>query len=176
MNWLPLALVLIAGPAAAAVVEATPNGFEVQATTHVAATPEAVYAALIRPSGWWSSDHTYSGDAANLSLEAKAGGCWCERLQGGGGVQHLVVVYAVPGSALRVRGALGPLQGLGVEGALTWTIKPAAGGGSDVTQTYVVGGFAPGGLAALAAPVDTVLGEQLARLKSSIETGEPAPG
>jgi hypothetical protein len=37
-----------------------------------------------------------------------------------------------------------------------------------------VGGYLRGGLGTIAAPVDSVLGQQLGRLKSYVETGEPA--
>ena len=72
----------------------------------------------------------FSKSAANLTLDAKAGGCWCETLPDGGSVEHLVVVFADPGKTLVMRGALGPLQGLGVEGALSIVLKPA-GDGTD---------------------------------------------
>ncbi len=78
--------------AAAEVISVAGNGFEVRETAHVAASPDKVYAVLLLPAQWWSSDHTFSGDAANLSLDARAGGCWCETLAGGGSVQHLQVV------------------------------------------------------------------------------------
>ena len=175
MRWLPLVLVLASGPAAAAIVDAQPGGFQVRSEAVIAATPDKVYAALVQPGLWWSSEHTYSHDARNLTLDAKAGGCWCETLPSGGSAQHMRVVYADPGKALRVAGGLGPLQGLGVQGVLTWSLKPRPEGGVTVTQSYVVGGYAPGGLAALAAPVDQVLGGQLARLKAYVETGRPAP-
>ena len=89
------------------------NGFTLKIDAHIAAPPDKVYAALIEPARWWSSDHTFSGDAKNLHLEAKAGGCWCETLPRGGSVLHLLVVYIDPGKAIRLRGALGPFQGLG---------------------------------------------------------------
>ncbi len=84
------------------------------------------------------------------------------------------MVRAVPGETLVLRGALGPLQTLGVEGAMEWSIKPSAGG-SDVVLTFTVGGYAPGGLDKLAAPVDAVLGEQLARFKTFVETSQTPP-
>jgi hypothetical protein len=64
------------------------------------------------------------------------------------------------------------LQGQGVDGALTWAIKPADGGVS-FTQSYNVGGYMPDGLDKVAPHVDQVLHEQLTRLKSFIETGSP---
>ena len=168
-----LALVLAcAGGARADVVSSTANGFEVRETTHIAARPDALYAAIIAPSRWWDSAHTFSRSAANLTLDPRAGGCWCETLADGGTVQHLIVVLAMPGKMLRLRGALGPLQGLGVDGALTWKISSAKDG-SDLELTYAVGGFAKDGLDKLAGPVDGVLGEQVQRLKQFIETGSP---
>lgn len=154
------------------------NGFEVREEADVAASPAHVYRALILPSRWWDPAHSYSGKAANLTLEPRAGGCWCERLTDGGSVQHLVVVNATSGKLLRLRGALGPLQGMGVDGALSIKIEssPAAGNpaaGSHVTLTYAVGGYASQGFEQIAKTVDEVLSRQLTRLKRLIETGRP---
>lgn len=168
-----LALVLAcAGETRAEVVSSASNGFEVRETAHIAAKPNAAYAAIIAPSRWWDSAHTYSKSAANLTLDARAGGCWCESLADGGTVQHLIVVLAMPAKTLRLRGALGPLQGLGVDGAMTWKISPSQTG-SDLELTYTVGGYTKDGLDKLAAPVDGVLGDQVQRLKQFIETGSP---
>jgi uncharacterized protein YndB with AHSA1/START domain len=114
---------LVAAPAAAAVVDSQPNGFAIHQVVQIAAPPEKVFAALIRPELWWSSGHTFSGNAANLSLDARAGGCWCERLANGGSVQHGIVVYVAPNEMLRTRGPFGPFQNQGVDGALTWSLR-----------------------------------------------------
>jgi uncharacterized protein YndB with AHSA1/START domain len=159
-------------PAVATVVDVASNGFTVQVTTHIVAPTDKVYASLITPAHWWSSDHTFSGHAANLSLDAKAGGCWCEKLPNGGSVVHLTVFYADPGKVLRLRGALGPFQGYGVEGAMTWTLK-AVGDGTDLSLTYVLGGYSKDGFEQLSKGADGVLTDQVARLKRSIETGSP---
>ncbi|MGD0191073.1 MAG: SRPBCC domain-containing protein [Rhizomicrobium sp.] len=166
------ALALAGAGASAAVDHVGEAGFAISETAHVAAPPERVYATLITPSRWWSPAHTFSHDAANLALDAKAGGCWCETLPGGGSVLHMSVVYASPGKLLRLRGALGPFQGMGADGALTVSLKPN-GGGTDVAMIYALGGYAPDGFGDLAKAVDFVLGEQLDRLKRSIETGSP---
>jgi len=150
-------------PAAAAVDGVGDSGFSVTETAHVTASPDQVYAALIVPSKWWDSAHTFSQNAANLTLDAKAGGCWCETLPGGGSVMHMTVAYVAPGKALRLRGALGPFQGMGVDGAMTVMLK-LAGDGTDITMTYAMGGYAKGGFIDLAKAADGVLGEQLARL------------
>jgi hypothetical protein len=158
----------ISGPAAAEVLSAGQNGFEVRETVRVAAAPDKAYASLLQPSRWWNSEHTYSGSAANLVLDARAGGCWCETLPDGGSVEHLHVVYVAPGKALRLRGALGPLQGLGADGALTWTVKGSAGG-TEISVSYAVGGYAKDGFEAVSKGVDHVLGEQLERLRKLID-------
>ncbi|MBV9331822.1 MAG: ATPase [Alphaproteobacteria bacterium] len=154
--------------AKAEIVASGPGGFSVHHSVHVFAGPVAAYRVLVSPRLWWSSDHTYSHDASNLSLDPRAGGCWCEALPNGGSVQHMTVALAMPGKLLRLKGALGPLQGLGVEAAMTVTLTPT-GSGSDVGLDYVVGGYSTDGLEKLARPVDHVLGEQLARLKQAIE-------
>src|SRR5208282_3130478 len=162
----------VTGPAAAQVKSTTPNGFEVISIVTIAAPADRVYSALGEVGHWWDPSHTFSHDAANLSIELRAGGCFCERLKGGGSVQHLQVVYAEPGEGLRLRGALGPLQMEGVDGTLAWTLKPAEGG-TSVTQSYVVGGYIRGGMEQWAPRVDQVLDEQLQRLKGFIEGTSP---
>lgn len=166
---LAAALLLLATPAHAEVKSATDAGFEVSRTLTINATPAQVYRALGAPSRWWSKAHTYSGDARNLSMLLRAGGCFCEKIPAGGGtVEHARVVYAQPGKLLRVQGSFGPLQSEGVTGTLTWALK-AVPGGTEVTQNYVVGGYIRSGARGFAAPVDQVLGEQLSGLKAYLE-------
>jgi uncharacterized protein YndB with AHSA1/START domain len=155
-------------PGAAEVLSSGPNGFDIRESVHVSAAPQKAFSALLQPARWWSSDHTYSGNAANLTLEARAGGCWCETLPDGGSVEHMRVVYIAPGSTLRLRGALGPFQGLGVEGAMTWSVKGSANT-TEISVTYTVGGYSKDGFEGAAKGVDQVLGEQLRLLKKLIE-------
>jgi uncharacterized protein YndB with AHSA1/START domain len=163
-----------AGRAAAEVISAAANGFEVRETAHIAAPPDKVYAALLLPARWWSSQHTFSGDAANLVLEPRAGGCWCETLPNGGSVEHLHVVYVAPGKALRLRGALGPFQAMAVEGAMTWSLAAAADG-TDITMAYTIVGYGKDGFGELAKAADRVLGEASQSLKKLVEGAPPAP-
>jgi len=165
-----LAMALAAGAAQAAVTDKSAAGFEVTEKATIAAPPGKVWDLLMRPYKWWSSQHTWSGEAKNLSFDGS--GCFCEQLPRGA-VRHMTIVYADGKSQLRLEGALGPLQFTGATGHLGVTLKPA-GAGTDVVLTYDVGGYAKGGLAeTFAAPVDQVLGEQLARLKKAAETGKP---
>ena len=159
--------------AEAEVLNVAANGFEVRETAHTAAASDKVYAALLMPAHWWNSDHTFSGNAANLVLDARAGGCWCETLPGGGSVEHLRVVYVSPGKALRMRGALGPFQGLAVDGVMTWSVKSVADG-TDISLTYVIGGYAKDGFEQLSKAADQVLAEQIERLKALVDGGSAA--
>ena len=167
---------ILAAPAYGEVLESTAAGFLVRNTVAINAPPAKVYAALTEGvGGWWDPAHTFSNDAHNLSVEAKPGGCFCERLPDGGGVQHMRVVYASPGKLLRLTGAIGPLQEAALTGTMTWNLAQA-GGGTTVELTYAVGGFRAGGFRDIPTVVDRVLHEQLARLKALVETGRPDGG
>jgi hypothetical protein len=157
----------------AEVADQAANGFTVKVAAVIFARPEVVYDRLSHNVGaWWSSAHTYSNDSHNLSLEDKVMGCFCEKLPGGGGVRHAQVIMIMPNKLLVLSGALGPLQKFGTTGTLTFALLPLHND-TRVEVTYVVGGYASGGLDTWAAPVDKVLTEQLSRLKSYVETGAP---
>ncbi len=163
-----LGAILCAAPAAAVVADSAAAGFTVTIEQPVTADPGRAYEALTAGvAAWWSSDHTWSGDAANLSLDARAGGLFREALPDGGSVEHMRVVYAAPGRQLRMVGGLGPLQGMAVRGSLTVTLEPA-GAGTLLTLTYAVSGYAPEGLQGIAPAVDRVLAEQMARLAAHL--------
>lgn len=159
------------GAASAAVADSTAGGFLVHHEALFHAPAADVYAALVKIGSWWDGNHTWSGQAQNLSLDPRAGGCFCEKLPNGS-VQHMTVVYADPGKQLRLAGGLGPLQGLAASGAMTFALK-GGDDGTRVTLDYMVGGYMPGGIGTLAHPVDGVIGVQLARAKRFVETGKP---
>jgi uncharacterized protein YndB with AHSA1/START domain len=173
---LAILLAILAAPVRGEVVEATVAGFLVRNTAAINAPSAKVYTSLTDGvGGWWDPAHTFSHDARNLSLEAKPGGCFCERLPDGGGVQHMRVIYASPGKLLRLTGAIGPLQEAALVGTMTWNLSPAAGG-TTVELTYTVGGFRAGGFRDISTVVDGVLRGQLVRLKALVETGRPDGG
>jgi uncharacterized protein YndB with AHSA1/START domain len=171
----PMLFAMVAVPVRGEVVESTAAGFSVRNTAVIDAPPAKVYADLTDKVGsWWDPAHTFSHDARNVSIDARPGGCFCERLPDGGGVQHMSVVYAAPGKLLRLTGALGPLQEAAIAGTMTWTLSPSQGDGRTTVQLdYTAGGFRPGGLRDISAAVDGVLRGQLARLKAFVETGRP---
>lgn len=93
---------------AAKVLASNENYFIVEHEVLVPLDANASYRLLGKPSLWWNSQHTWSGNAQNLSLHLKAGGCFCESWKGNS-VMHAQVVSAQPGSVLKLQGALGPL-------------------------------------------------------------------
>lgn len=170
-----LAICLLSTGAFAEVKDSSASGFTITTSFTTRATPAEVYRKITAVGEWWSSEHTYSGDAHNLSLEAKAGGCWCEKLpKQGGGVQHMQVATAMPGTLLVLTGGLGPLQQMGASGAMTFKLTPADGG-TRVEFTYAASGYFPQGMNVLAPAVDKVLTEAVTRLRNYIDLGDPAP-
>jgi uncharacterized protein YndB with AHSA1/START domain len=170
---LAIVAAMLAAPARGEVVETSAAGFSVRNAATINAPAAKIYAALTdKIGGWWDPAHTFSHDASNLAVDAKPGGCFCERLPDGGGVEHMSVVYASPGQLLRLTGAIGPLQEAALAGTMTWKLSQA-GDGTTVELIYTVGGFRVGGFRDMPTIVDGVLRGQLARLKAFVETGRP---
>jgi len=166
---------LTCATAPAEVTDQAPNGFTVKIAVVVQAGPEDVYNKLVHHVGdWWNSEHSFSGDAHNLSIDEKPMGCFCEKLSNGGGVRHAEVIMVMPNKLLVMSGAFGPLQKFATTGTLTLAILPLHNQ-TRIEMTYAVGGYLSGGVDTWADPVDKVLSEQMTRLKSYIETGNPAP-
>ena len=174
MRTVTVAVLLLVLPALslADVTSSAANGFTVEHELVVDAPRMAVYEAAINSVGqWWSSDHTMSGDASRMSIDERVMGCFCEDLDSGNGVVHLVVTFVNRGIVIRLTGGLGPLGLMGVAGNMTWEFFDAPDGGTRLKWTYAVGGHREGGLDALALPVDYVIGDALSRLGSFVETG-----
>jgi hypothetical protein len=160
--------------AAAEIVDAGDAGFTTRHSIAVAAPRADVYRTAVGDIGsWWSGDHTVSGDAANLYIDARPQGCFCERLGQGAGVVHMTVTFVNPGVLLRLSGGLGPLGLMGVSGNLTWEFAQGEEG-TLLTWTYAVGGYLPVGPEEMAVAVDEVLMDQMRRLKARAETASSA--
>jgi hypothetical protein len=162
---LALALLAASAPAAADVVSASPNGFEVRQTIPLVVKPDAAYAAFASLPAWWDPAHTYSKKSENLSLNLNPGGCLCERFPDGGGIEHLHVAYVEPGKHIIFTGAMGPLLSMAANGVLDVQVKSTAGG-SVLSLNYRVSGFYNGGADKIAPAVDGMLAGQMKRFRA----------
>jgi len=166
-------------PAMANVFEQTEDSFVTRQSVVVPASPEEVWDVLVRPSEWWNRADTFSGDAANLSLHPRAGGCFCEVLPNRdapnaalrGSVEHMRVVYAEDARALRMVGALGPMQADAVTGVLTIVLRPSEAG-TRILWEYAVSGHLR--KPDMAAGVDGMLTAQILRLAEKLGAGKAA--
>lgn len=170
VSSLVMAILVVVAPVRAEVVEQSDGHFAVSNTVTVSVESGRAFRAITAEVGqWWDPVHTFFGSAEALLFEPRVGGCFCERLQDGRGVEHLRVVYTEPGRMIRLTGAIGPLQGLAITGVATWTLSETPSG-TTIEMCYSVAGHRTGGLGELAAPVDAVLAEQLARLKAYLDS------
>lgn len=165
MRAFPLIVLwMLAAPASAEVVSAGPNGFHIRQSAPMVVPPPAAFTAFGRVGSWWSGGHTYSGKATNLSMALSPGGCFCERLDAGGGIEHMRVSYVDPGKRVVLTGSLGPLLYEATAGVMDVQFERIAGG-TKVTMDYRVAGFANGGAEKMAPLVDGVLAEQFKRYR-----------
>lgn len=164
--------IMAASPLSAEVAETRENGFVTRSEAIVEASRKETWLALISPSRWWVSSHTWSGDAGNLQLTPQAGGCFCEtipevdepdRFTLEGSVEHMRVVQADPENALRMVGALGPLQSEPVVGVLTIALSEVEGG-TRIVWEYNVGGSMRYDVPQISQAIDGVMREQVGSL------------
>ena len=153
--------------AMAEVSQSDASGFTIARRIIVSADQQASFAALLHPERWWKQDHTWSGSAANLSLDAHAGGCFCERWSGGE-VEHGRVLFIKRDSLLRLQAALGPLQAMAVTGVLEFQLTPGKDG-TQIDLGYRVSGADSSKLDAIAPMADKMLEEQMASLKALLD-------
>ena len=170
---LTVCLCLAGLPTSAEVRDSGAVGFTSVNRVTVSAARGEVYRSFVEDiAKWWNPDHTVSGNATALYLDARPMGCFCESFGPGAGLVHLTVTFVNPGVMLRLSGGLGPLGLLGVSGNLTVEFEDHDDG-TQVALQYVVGGYSADGLDGLAGPVDSVLREQLERLAAWVQTGSP---
>jgi len=165
MKSIALALLALSAPAAAEVVGASSNGFEIRQTIPLVVKPEAAFQAFANLPAWWDPQHTYSGKSENLSFAPAPGGCFCESFPEGGGIEHMRVTYVDPGKRMILTGSLGPLLYEATTGVMDVQVKSTAGG-SQLTLDYRVAGFANGGADKLAPIADGVLASQMKRFRA----------
>lgn len=160
---LALAASVVPTAARAEVVTSSSNGFHVRQSIDLPVPPDAAFARFARIGSWWDDRHTYGGKATTMSLELRPGGCFCEKLESGGGVEHMRVSYVDSPKRIVLTGSLGPLLTQATAGAMDVRIEPRPGG-SRISLDYRVAGFFDGGADKLAPAVGQVLGIQLQRL------------
>jgi hypothetical protein len=164
---------LASSPVSAEVTSVSETGFALSYEQTVTASPDEIYASWTQVGKWWDPAHSWEGNSENLYMDMRIGGCFCEKLSNGGGVEHLHLVYFAPGKEIRLTGGLGPLQGMGLGGAMVWAIKPGEEGNS-VSWTYNVHGHSTEEyLKQLAPIVDSVQQQAFDRLVRFVETGKP---
>ena len=115
----------------AQIKESSTNVFLIQSSRMVDLTADKAYAAFVNDfSKWYDASHSYSGKPENLSLDLKRH-CMLEKLDDGGFVRHMEIVFHQPGKMFRMTGGLGPLQGMGVSGAMTFCLPGNRGQDED---------------------------------------------
>jgi len=157
-----LLLATFAAAANADVIAASSDHYTLRHESVSSLAPDALWNRLVHPETWWDPAHSYSGDAANLSLDLRAGGLWKEEWDGGS-VSHGTVLYVNPGEQLRLNAPFGPLQSIAVNVVWTITILPE-GAGSRVIFDEVATGSDASDLDKIAGAVDRVKLEAMRRL------------
>lgn len=152
--------------ASAEVITSAPDHFTLKLEAQSDLSVSETWARLIEPSEWWQSDHTYSGDAGNLSLDPQAGGLWREDWDGGS-VWHGTVLQAQPEETLVLSAPFGPLQGLAVTSVWTISLAPTESGGTQITFDHITNGTDASDLDALAPAVDFVKQQAIESLARS---------
>ncbi len=149
------------------VISSSDHGFEISIERTVMTDQKTAYEQFLRIGEWWNADHTWFGDAGTLSIEAKAGGCFCEK-SGDKEVLHMTVSYVEPGKEVRMLGGLGPLQMMGVHGGMSWQFVAVGENETKIIHHYQVTGYMEGGLTSLAPIVDQVQTIQVEGLVSRL--------
>ena len=110
--------VTFTSPSHADVNYADNSGFSIANESESTAAIEAVYSHFIQDvDKWWPKDHTWW--KGTLSIDEQAGGCFCE-VKEAASAAHMQISYVVPNEKVVMTGGLGPLQEMGLTGALTW--------------------------------------------------------
>lgn len=160
-----LLLMVLPTAAIADIVSSSATHYVLRHESRTQLSVEALWERLIRPASWWHPDHTYSGDAANLSLALEPGGLWQETWEGGA-VAHGEVLLVIDGSTLRLNAPFGPLQGAGAYAI--WTITVAEDEEGTIARfEETATGPESAALHELAPAVDFVKSEAIRRLTAN---------
>lgn len=171
-------LAAVAAPAVAEVVDSAEDGFTIENRQTVPVGSAVAWHALVADvDRWWPKDHSWWGEAARLSIDPRAGGCFCEIADDGRQALHMTVSFADPGKTLRLLGGLGPLQRMGLHGSMEFQLTPAPeDAGTVIVLHYRVGGYGPEDLRTLAPVVDRVQNAQLGGLAEYLRNAAAGSG
>lgn len=158
-------------PAFSEPVASASDGFQIRLERGSEISPEEVFEKIGDLPSWWSSAHTYSGDAANLELNSMdPGGIWLETWEDGK-VEHGRVIARFTQEdtqTIRFNAAFGPLQDIAANGVLTISVSPETDPDtpeqSQILFSYHVTGASYQKLENWAGPVDQVLTQQIDNL------------
>ena len=162
-----MSMAVMTTPVQAVVKDASASGFTIENSADVAVDAATAWRVLVGDvDSWWPKDHTWWGQASRLTIDARAGGCFCETA-GNRQAQHMQVTFADPNRLLRMSGGLGPLQGMGLSGILEFRLT-AIDSGTRIVLWYRAGGYTPDDLSKFAAVVDGVQALQLGGLVNDL--------
>lgn len=146
---------------------ASEHGFSIENRIETSASSAETWKALTEQIDlWWPKDHSWWN--GTFSIDATAGGCFCEILDEQS-AEHMRIVFVDPEKTLRMVGGLGPLQGMGLYGAMDWSFATTENGNTSVTLRYTVQGVNEDGFEQLAKIVDHVQTQQLGGLKTHLQ-------
>lgn len=122
-------------PTTAKVNYADNSGFSITNVSKSQAPVEVVYSHFIQHVDmWWPKDHTWWEGV--LRIDEQAGGCFCETLDSASAV-HMQISVIEPNKKVVMTGGLGPLQEMGITGALTWEFSSIENNTAANTDTAV---------------------------------------
>lgn len=169
VRWCFVLIAMNASPLMGEVTQSAPDGFQIKISMSTPLDPSRTYRAFVEDfSKWWDASHSYSGKAANLSLDLDRN-CMLETLGDGGFVRHMEISYCEKDKAVRLLGGMGPLQEMGIHGAMTFSFEQMDEA-TVISLTYNVTGASFQKLDQVAEPVDGVLTQQMERLKKYCES------
>lgn len=155
---------LVTVVAQAEVTEVSEQHFTISIETTLKAPSDQAYQQFLQIGDWWQDSHTWFGDASAMTIEPKAGGCFCER-NGEQQALHMTISQINPNKSIHMTGGLGPLSSLAVNGYMTWTFEETENKTTNLKLNYRVTGFVNQKTEDWAKAVDGVLMQQVGNLK-----------
>ena len=158
----------LSSPSMAKVVSANDIGFVVENEVSVSVSANQAFELFVsQVDQWWPKDHSWWGEEGTFRIDTQAGGCFCETA-GAKSAEHMHIVFVDPGNKITMTGALGPLQDMGMSGALTFSFIELDGVTKVIMRNSVHGIF-NGEVSPLAEIVDAVQRMQINGFKQRVE-------